>query len=94
MGTKRISLTIAEVCQKYGINYTSINPDYSQLINDAKRLGEIMIDLRIIAGDLEAIAERHDIDGLKDIIRQEAFDIDKIDHELVKIATKIKENHD
>jgi hypothetical protein len=91
---KRISLIIMEVCQKYGIDYTSVNPQHALLINDAKRLGEIMVDLRIIAGDLEAIAERHDIDGLKSIIHQDALAIEKIDHELVKIAAQIRGNND
>lgn len=88
---KRISLTIAEVCQKLGIDYSSINPNYNVLIDDAKRLGKIFRDLKIIAGDLEAIAERHKIDGLGKIIHLGALQLEAIDHDIIRLAQKIKE---
>jgi hypothetical protein len=91
MPDKRISLTITEVCHKLGIDYESINPVHSQLINDAKRLAEIFLDLKIIAGDLEAIAERHEIDGLKGLLHDDALAIEKIEHEIIKMAKKIKD---
>ena len=91
---KRISLTITEICNKLGIDYSSCNPHYIQMINDAKRLGEIFRDLKIIAGDLEAISERHKIDGLKRIIHKDALKIDKIDHDLIRLAQKIKDKND
>ena len=90
MKAERITLTITEVCAKLGIDYSTINSHCIEMINDAKRLGEIFRDLKIIAGDLEAIADRHKIDGLKNIIHKEALKIDKIDHELIKIANKLK----
>lgn len=90
MGDRRISLTIMEVCQKLGIGYLPCNPKYAHLIDDAKRLGDIFRDLKILAGDLEAISERHQIDGLKDIIHTEALELEKIDHEIAKIAQHIK----
>lgn len=43
----RISLTIREICNKLGIEYSSCNPNHAQMINDAKRLGEIFGDLKI-----------------------------------------------
>ena len=89
---KRISLTISEICQKLGINYESINPNYRQMINDAKRLGEIFRDLKIIAGDLTAIAERYNIKELKDLLLDDANTIEKIDHEIIRVATKLKED--
>lgn len=89
MESKRISLTISEICQKLNIDYQSVNPHYLQMINDAKRLGEIYRDLKIIAGDLQAIAERHNIDGLQNLLYDDAITIEKIDHELIKIAQKI-----
>ena len=93
MNGKRISLTITEICQKMGIDYSSCNPHYLEMINDAKRLGEIINELKIIAGDLEAISERHQICGLKKILHNEALEISKIDHDLIRLATKIqKEN--
>ena len=91
---KRISLTITEVCQKLGISYESVNPNYLSMLNDAKRLGEIFRDLKIIAGDLEAIAERHQIDGLGTLLHDDALTIEKIDHEIIKMAMKMKEEND
>jgi hypothetical protein len=89
---KRISLTIAEVCQKLGIDYKSVNLNYLSMIDDAKRLGKIFRDLKIIAGDLEAIAERHKIDGLGKIIHLGALQLEAIDHDIIRLAQKIKEN--
>jgi hypothetical protein len=94
MKAERISLTISEVCTKLGIDYCTVNPHYLEMLNDAKRLGEIYRDLKIIAGDLEAIADRHQIDGLKKIIHKEALEIEKIDHDLIKLANKIIEKND
>jgi hypothetical protein len=86
---KRISLTITEVCQKLGINYSSCNLKYLEMINDAKRLGEIFLELKIIAGDLEAISERQNIDGLKNLIHKDALKIEDVDHDIVRLAQKI-----
>ena len=91
---KRISFTISEVCLKLGIDYSSCNPNYLSMLNDAKRLGEIIRELKIIAGDLEGISERHKIDGLKNILHREALEISKIDHDLVRLATKIQKEND
>jgi hypothetical protein len=91
---KRISLTIMEVCQKLGIEYSSCNPKHAQMINDAKRLGEIFRDLKIIVGDLDAIADRNNVDGLKFLIHKDALQIEKIDHEIIKIAKQLMENNE
>jgi len=90
MEGKRISLTIAEVCQKLGIDYSSPNFHYIEMLNDAKRLGEIIRDLKIISGDLGAISERHDIRGLKNLIHKDALEIENIDHDLIKLSLKLQ----
>jgi len=94
MKAERISLTIGEICAKLGIDYCTVNPHYLEMLNDAKRLGEIFRDLKIIAGDLEAIAERHQINGLTEIIHQDALDLETIDHDIIRLAKKIKEEND
>lgn len=91
MADKRISLTITEICKKLEIDYSSCNPKYLEMVNDAKRLGELYRDLKIIAGDIEAIAERHNIGGLKNLLHDDALTIEKIDHDLIKMASLIKE---
>jgi len=93
MKAERISLTIGEVCAKLGIDYCTVNPHYLEMINDAKRLGEIFRDLKIIAGDLEAIAEKHQIDGLKEIIHQDALDLETIDHDIIRLAQRIRKEN-
>jgi hypothetical protein len=94
MKAERISLTIGEVCVKLGIDYCTVNPHYLEMVNDAKRIGEIFVDLKIIAGDLEAIADRHKIDGLRNLIHRDALEIEKIDHEIIKIAKKLQGKND
>jgi len=90
MDAKRISLTISEVCQSLGISYKSDNPAYVAMLNDARRLCSIMRELRIIAGDLEAISDRQGIKELKTFLHREAISIDKIDHDLVRMARQLK----
>jgi hypothetical protein len=93
MKAEKISLTISEVCAKLGVDYCSVNPHYLEMIDDAKRLGEIFRDLKIIAGELEAIAERHQVDGLTDIIHQDALDLETIDHDIIRLAQKIRQEN-
>ena len=90
---KRISLTIHEVCQKLGINYSSCNPHYLEMLNDATRLGEIIRDLKIIAGDLEAIVDRNQIEELKNLIHINALGIETIDHDLIRLSKRIKNDN-
>ena len=91
MESKRISLTITEVCQKLGVGYSSCNPHYIEMINDAKRLGEIFRDIKIIAGDLQAISERHNISELNDLFTDDIQTLLKVDHDIIKITHKLKE---
>jgi hypothetical protein len=93
MADKRISLTINEVCRKLGIDYQSINPNYVQLLNDAKRLGEIFRELKIIAGDLEAIADRNQVEDLKKFLHRDALKIEKIDHDLISLAKRMQDGN-
>jgi hypothetical protein len=94
MANKRISLTIHEVCRKLGIEYFSCNPKYITMLNDAKRLGEIFLELKIIAGDIEAIADRHKIDGLKNLFHKDAIILSNVDHDIIRLAQKIKDKND
>jgi len=88
---KRISLTITEVCQKLGIDYSSINPNYLQMINDAKRLGEIIFEINCLVGDLDAIFIRHNIDlNFKQTLQKDLELLHNIDHDLIKLSKKVK----
>jgi len=83
-----ISELIENACKKCGIDYKSKHKD--KVINDAVRLGKLIMDLKIIAGEIEEIADRHEIEGLKGILHKEAFRIDEIDHELIRLSQRLR----
>lgn len=89
MADKRISHNIVEVCHKLGIDYKSNNPNYSSLYTDALRMRDIYRKLKIIAGDLEEICEKHTINGLSNLLKDDIELLEKIEHDLVKLAYKI-----
>lgn len=92
---KTISLIISEICQKYGINYTSCNKDFIEYYNDAKRLGEIIFEIESLIDELSCICDRNNIDyRLKNSIKKDLLTLHEIDHDLVKLANKIKKNKD
>jgi len=84
-----ISELIENACKELGIDYKSSHKD--TIINDAIRLGELIMDLKEIAGELEEMGDRHNIEGLKGILHKEAEKIDTIDHELIHLSKRIKE---
>jgi hypothetical protein len=86
MAHKRISFLISETCHKFGIDY---RPGNQVIFNDAKRLGQIYLELKIIAGDLAAIADRHKIPELK-LIHDSLAKIEKIEHDIIKLAKKLQ----
>ena len=84
---KNISHLITESCKKQGIGYKSINPNYVTFTNDAQKLVQLYKDLTDIAGQLVEISERHDIPELKIDI----FNLNFIDHDLIRLAKRIRE---
>jgi tRNA G26 N,N-dimethylase Trm1 len=87
---KNISHIIDESCKKCGIDYKSINPNYITFTNDAQQLVQLYKDLLQIAGKLGEIAQRHDICGLGVVIEKEILKINAIDHDLIRLASKIR----
>ena len=83
---KNISHIIDESCKKCGIDYKSCNPNYVVFTNDAQKLVQLYKDLIDIAGQLVEISERHDIPELKIDI----FNLNCIDHDLIRLAEKIR----
>lgn len=90
MGDKRISHIITEACKREGIAYTSINPNYTQFYSDAIKVGEIYRDLKILEGDLEEICERHNINELSKLLHDDILEIEKVEHDLVRVAHKLQ----
>lgn len=87
-----ISLTIEEVCKKLGIDYKS--PYITEYTKDAVRMSQIIRELKESLGDLQTIAEKHKIDGIGQMLLREISILDRCDHELIKLAHKIKEKED
>jgi hypothetical protein len=88
---KNISYNITEACKKCGIEYKSVNPNFVTFTNDAQLLGQLYKDLIEIAGKLGEISHRHDNCGLNVELEKTIAKIGEIDHDLVKLATKILE---
>lgn len=89
MTHRNISKTIQETCRKLGITYTSCYMVDEEQLTDAMNLGELYIELKDIAGRIEEIAEKHEIDGLKKLLHTAALDLDKIDHDICKLAHRL-----
>ncbi|MFH0806088.1 MAG: hypothetical protein V1901_04385 [Patescibacteria group bacterium] len=89
MEDKNISLRILTICRKLGIDYNSpsINANF---INDAGRLGDIYIDLKSIAAEILEISERHNLEGLGQLLLDDIEILEKIDHDILKVARKLK----
>ena len=88
---KNISHLITESCKKCGIDYKSTNPNFINFTNDAQQLVQLYKDLQQIAGKLIEISERHDIPALKEMIDFDIDQINAIDHDLIRLAAKLKE---
>lgn len=89
METKNISLRILAACKKFGIKYNS-NIINDKFISDAEKLGKIYLDLKIIAGDILEISERHNLEGLGELLQDDILALEKIDHDILKLAIKLK----
>lgn len=87
---KNISLIISDICRTLDIPYTSVNKEVVQLYNDAKRLGEIWLELESFADELDCICKRHNIEGIEKLLNDDIEAIGKIEHDLRNIAFKIK----
>jgi len=88
---KNISHIIDESCKKCGIDYKSCNPNYVVFTNDAQKLVQLYKDLIDIAGQLGEIAQRHNICGLNLELEKAIVQINSIDHDLIRLATQIRE---
>lgn len=88
---KHISHSIVEACKKHGIPYKSCNPNYVRFDSDAQLLGQLYRDLLEMSVKLQEIGERHNIPGLKEILNKDIDSLVTIDHDLIRLAHKIKE---
>ncbi len=88
---KNISIIIASICQKHGIEYQNINPERKKLCIDAIRIGEIVKEIESLIDELDEIFIRHNMgDGFKEKLEKDLTELHEIDHDLIKLAIKIK----
>ena len=88
---KAISHGIVETCKKLGIPYKSSNPNYVEYCTDAQELGQIYRDLKEIAAKLKELAEKHNIDEIGKFLDREVELIERIDHDLIKLAHRLNQ---
>ena len=92
---KNISQIIQDACKKEGINYTSCNPNYHIFCNDAKRLGEIYLEINSLIDELDFIFNRHKIENkIRFKLEEDLKNLYSIEHDLLKLANKIKKEND
>jgi len=96
MGIKpvNISLVIDSVCKELGIPYCSGNPHSMSLYRDAQKLGKIYLQLKEMIGIIVEIEDRHEIGDLRDKFDAVVEHLEDTDHELIKLAHKLKEKND
>jgi len=90
---KQISHNVVRACKKLEIDYQSINPNYNTFYNDAQQLVQLYRDLKEISAQLQEISERHNLNGLDRLLKDDIEDLGKIAHDLVKLATKFKDEN-
>lgn len=92
---KNISATITEICKKLGIPYQSCNPNFVNFYNDAKRLGQIVMEIESLSDELDCILTRHKIGNFtKQQIEKDLQSLHEIDHDLIQLAQKIKKDNE
>ena len=80
---RKITEIIKAVCKEHGISYTSKH--------DAKRLGELIIELRSIADEIDCILNRHDVKSdIRIEINWSLARLGALNHELMYLAKEIK----
>jgi hypothetical protein len=87
-----ISHIICTACKKEGIIYCSINPAYNNFQEDAVRLGELYLQLKEIAGELQEIGERHNVEELK-TLSHDIIKLEIVEHDIIRVANIIKKEN-
>ena len=85
-----ISYLIERACEQAGITYNSPFLKNGEAYKDAERLGILYMKLKRIAGELQDISEKHNLDGLGEMIKKEIQFIEEADHGIIKIAQMVE----
>jgi len=85
---KNLSFLIEEICKQKGLEYHSTH--CTKIISDACRLGDIYIELKQIIAELQELEIAYEIKGIGKILEDDIVELSKIDHDLIKLAHKLK----
>lgn len=85
-----ISYLVERACENAGIEYHSPYLKNGEAYKDAERLGILYMKLKRIAGELQDISEKHNIDGLGEKLAAEIQFIEHSSHGIIKVAQIIK----
>ncbi|MBU0581469.1 MAG: hypothetical protein KKA19_09870 [Candidatus Margulisbacteria bacterium] len=91
MQAEKISLIIADVCKRLGVNYESKNPHYLSLVEDAQKLAKFYLQLKEMLGIIVEIENRHEINGLKEHFENIIQELNHTDHEIIKLAKELRD---
>jgi|GEM_PF-4945654 len=86
---KNISKLIVDCCKKEGINYCSIYLKNPELYEDAYKLKDIYLQLKEIAGDLEEISEKYNLENFNTLLVDDIKKLIEADHDIFKIMRKL-----
>jgi hypothetical protein len=93
MESAHLSAIIECACKKCGINYTSSNPHYTTLVEDAMKLSNIYKDLKCMLGILQDIEDRHTLNPQIVVKLEQAIkELFEADHVIIKVAKELMEN--
>ena len=85
---KNLSYLIEEICKQKGVEYHS--PNCTKIIGDACRLADIYIELKQIIGELKELEISYEIKGIGKLLEDDIEALDKIDHDIIKLAYRLK----
>ena len=87
---KNISSIIKTICKKEGIKYTSLSGEGTNL-EDARRLGEIVMEIECLVDELAGIFEKHSVKSdIAEEMEKELHNLHNVDHALLRYAYYIK----
>lgn len=91
----RIVKVIEEICKKLNISYQSPRHKLLDQFNeDVRTLVDIYTQLKQIGATLTDIENRYqNLNGLKDIFERIINELDKIDHDIIREAYKLRNKH-
>jgi hypothetical protein len=90
---EKISLLINSACRDLGIDYCSVNPACITLMEDAKKLSKMYLQLKEMIGIIQEIEDRHELNGLKKEFDKLIKILDRQDHVVIQLARKLTEKN-